>query len=254
LPFFVRKYYLKYFPLFGKKATKIATVSEYSKLDLIKNYHINPEKIDVVYNGADDIFKPLIEEKQKEVRKKYSQGEPFFIFIGALVPRKNLPRLLKAFDLFKEKTKNEYKLIFIGDTMHSFREIDRTFSEMKFKKDVVFTGRIPREEMALLLASSRALLFVSYFEGFGIPLIEAFRSEVPVVAGNRTSLPEIGEKGAFYVDPFSVQSIADGMIKVDQDQVLRESLIAEGKIQKDKFTWEKSADLLWNSIKNTPLK
>jgi glycosyltransferase involved in cell wall biosynthesis len=254
LPFFVRKYYLKYFPLFGKQATKIATVSEYSKSDMIKNYHINPEKIDVVYNGVDIIFKPLIEEKQEEVRKRYSQGEPFFIFIGALVPRKNLPRLLKAFDLFKEKTKNGYKLIFIGDAMHSFREIDRTFSEMKFKKDVVFAGRIPREEIALLLASARALLFVSYFEGFGIPLIEAFCSGVPVVAGNRTSLPEIGGKGAFYVDPFSVESITEGMIKADQDLILRKNLILEGRKQKDKFTWERSAELLWKSIENTPLK
>jgi len=254
LPFFVRKYYLKYFPLFGKQATKIATVSEYSKSDMIKNYHINPEKIDVVYNGVDIIFKPLIEEKQEEVRKRYSQGEPFFIFIGALVPRKNLPRLLKAFDLFKEKTKNGYKLIFIGDAMHSFREIDRTFSEMKVKKDVVFAGRIPREEIALLLASARALLFVSYFEGFGIPLIEAFCSGVPVVAGNRTSLPEIGGKGAFYVDPFSVESITEGMIKADQDLILRKNLILEGRKQKDKFTWERSAELLWKSIENTPLK
>jgi glycosyltransferase involved in cell wall biosynthesis len=254
LPFFVRKYYLKYFPLFGKQATKIATVSEYSKSDMIKNYHINPEKIDVVYNGVDIIFKPLNEEKQEEVRKRYSQGEPFFIFIGALVPRKNLPRLLKAFDLFKEKTKNGYKLIFIGDAMHSFREIDRTFSEMKFKKDVVFAGRIPREEIALLLASARALLFVSYFEGFGIPLIEAFCSGVPVVAGNRTSLPEIGGKGAFYVDPFSVESITEGMIKADQDLILRKNLILEGRKQKDKFTWERSAELLWKSIENTPLK
>ncbi len=254
LPVFVRKYYLKYFPLFAEKATRIATVSEYSKSDLIENYHSNYEKIDVVYNGADNIFKPLTEDGQKEVRVKYSQGEPFFIFIGALVPRKNLPRLLKAFDLFKEKTKSRHKLIFIGDAMHSFREINRTLSEMQFKKDVIFTGRIPREEIAQLLASSRALLFVSYFEGFGIPLIEAFRSGVPVVAGNRTSLPEIGGRGALYVDPFSVQSIAEGMIRVDQDQLLRESLILEGKKQKDKFTWEKSAELLWKSIENTPLK
>jgi glycosyltransferase involved in cell wall biosynthesis len=138
--------------------------------------------------------------------------------------------------------------------MHSFREIDRTFSEMKFKKDVVFAGRIPREEIALLLASARALLFVSYFEGFGIPLIEAFCSGVPVVAGNRTSLPEIGGKGAFYVDPFSVESITEGMIKADQDLILRKNLILEGRKQKDKFTWERSAELLWKSIENTPLK
>ncbi len=251
LPFFARKYYLKYFPLFAKKAQRISTVSRYSKTDLIKNYDVAPEKIDVVYNGVDDIFKPLTEVEQNKIRKKYSEGNPFFIFIGSLLPRKNLPRLFKAFDLFKQQTKSPHKLILIGDPMHSFREIDQTFSTMKFKKDVLFIGRVTRNETALLLASSRALLFVSYFEGFGIPLIEAFRSEVPVLAGNQTSLPEIGGNAALYVDPFSIQSIKEGMVEIDQNKLLREQLVSKGEIQGGKYTWDKSADHLWKSIEET---
>ena len=251
LPFFVRKYYLKYFPLFAKKAQRISTVSKYSKKDLIENYSVAPEKIDVVYNGVDDIFKPITEIEQNKIREKYSEGNPFFIFIGSLLPRKNLPRLFKAFELFKQQTKSPHKLILIGDPMHSFREIDQTFSTMKFKKDVLFIGRVTRNETALLLASSRALVFVSYFEGFGIPLIEAFRSEVPVLAGDQTSLPEIGGNAALYVDPFSIQSIADGMIEIDQNEQLREQLISKGGIQGKKYSWDKSAGLLWKSIEET---
>ncbi len=251
LPFFVRKYYLKYFPLFAKKAQRISTVSKYSKKDLIENYSVAPEKIDVVYNGVDDIFKPITEVEQNKIREKYSEGNPFFIFIGSLLPRKNLPRLFKAFELFKQQTKSPHKLILIGDPMHSFREIDQTFSTMKFKKDVLFIGRVTRNETALLLASSRALLFVSYFEGFGIPLIEAFRSEVPVLAGDKTSLPEIGGNAALYVDPFSIQSIAEGMIEIDQNEQLRRQLISKGKLQGGKYTWDKSAGLLWKSIEET---
>ena len=248
LPFSVRKYYLKYFPLFAKKAHRISTVSEYSKKDMIENYALAPGKIDVVYNGVDSIFKPLAKEEQQKIREKYSEGNPFFIFIGSLLPRKNLPRLFKAFDLFKRETKSPHKLILIGDPMHSFREIDQTFSVMKFKKDVLLIGRVQRDETALLLASSRALLFVSYFEGFGIPLIEAFRSEVPVLAGNQTSLPEIGNDAALYVDPFSVQSIKEGMIEIDQNKMLREQLVSKGVIQGEKYTWDRSAGLLWKSI------
>ncbi len=251
LPFFVRKYYLKYFPLFAKKAQRVSTVSNYSKTDLIKNYAVAPEKIDVVYNGVDDIFRPLAKKEQQRIREKYSDGKPFFIFIGSLLPRKNLPRLFKAFDLFKQETKFSHKLILIGDPMHSFREIDQTFSTMKFKKDVLFIGRVSRDETALLLASSRALLFVSYFEGFGIPLIEAFRSGVPVLAGDQTSLPEISGNAALYVDPFSVQSIKEGLVEIDQNKIIRDQLIRKGKIQGEKYSWDKSADLLWKSIEET---
>ena len=251
LPFFVRKYYLKYFPLFAKKAKRISTVSEYSKTDMIDNYALAPGKIDVVYNGVDSIFKPLAQKEQQKIREKYCEGNPFFIFIGSLLPRKNLPKLFKAFDLFKQETESPHKLILIGDPMHSFREIDQTFSVMKFKTDVLLIGRVQRDETALLLASSRALLFVSYFEGFGIPLIEAFRSEVPVLAGNQTSLPEIGADAALYVDPFSVQSIKEGMIEIEQNKLLREQLVSKGKIQGRKYSWDKSADLLWKSIEKT---
>ncbi len=248
LPFFVRKYYLKYFPLFAKKAQRISTVSEYSKTDMIDNYALAPGKIDVVYNGVDSIFKPLAQKEQQKIREKYCEGNPFFIFIGSLLPRKNLPKLFKAFDLFKQETEFPHKLILIGDPMHSFREIDQTFSVMKFKTDVLLIGRVQRDETALLLASSRALLFVSYFEGFGIPLIEAFRSEVPVLAGNQTSLPEIGNDAALYVDPFSVQSIKEGMIEIDQNKMLREQLVSKGVTQGEKYTWDRSAGLLWKSI------
>lgn len=251
LPFFVRKYYLKYFPLFAKKAKRISTVSEYSKTDMIDNYALAPGKIDVVYNGVDSIFKPLAQKEQQKIREKYCEGNPFFIFIGSLLPRKNLPKLFKAFDLFKQETESPHKLILIGDPMHSFREIDQTFSVMKFKTDVLLIGRVQRDETALLLASSRALLFVSYFEGFGIPLIEAFRSEVPVLAGNQTSLPEIAADAALYVDPFSVQSIKEGMIEIEQNKLLREQLVSKGKIQGRKYSWDKSADLLWKSIEKT---
>lgn len=248
LPFFIRNFYLKYFPIYAARSKRIATVSEYSKSDIVKSYNINPDKIDVVYNGSDRVFVPLSADKQKQVKKEYSDEKEFFVFIGSLVPRKNLYRMLEAFEIFKEKTGLSHKLIIIGDKMFRYSRTMGMHSQMNFKDDVIFTGRIPREEIRKVLASSRALVFVSYFEGFGIPILEAFRCEVPVITGNRTSLPEIGGDAALYADPFSVEDIAKAMIEIERNKLLRKELINKGQLRKEHFTWEKTAEKLWDCI------
>ncbi len=251
LPFFVRTFYLRYFPVYASKSTRIATVSEYSKSDIVKSYNTNPDKIDVVYNGSDTIFVPLPEEEQKLVRKQYSKGKEYFVFIGSLIPRKNICRLLQAFEEFKQKTGSENKLIIIGAQLFPNCCAIDLHKKMLFKNDVIFTNRIARAEMTKVLASARALVFVSYFEGFGIPLLEAFRCDIPVVAGNKTALPEIGGDAALYVDPFSIKEIADAMAEINSNEELRKELIKAGRIRRDMFTWEKTAQKLWNSIEKT---
>jgi len=251
LPYFVKKYYLRYFPLFAEKAKRIATVSEYSKNDIVTSYNIDPKKIDVVYNGSDDVFQPIDDNQKEKIKQKYTEGNDFFVFIGSLIPRKNLCRMLESFDKFKKETKKEHKLIIIGEQLFRSCPARKTHANMQFKDDVLFTGKLVRDDIKVILASSRALLFVPYFEGFGIPILEAFRCDIPVVAGDRTSLPEVGGDAALYVNPFSIDSIAGGMKKIDSDHTLREELIIKGRIQYKKFSWEKSAALMWNTIKKS---
>lgn len=248
IPFFMRKYYAKMFPKFAQIAARIATVSEYSKSDIINTYHVDPSKIDVVYNGAGKIFTILHSADQQQTRDKFSQGREFFFFIGTLHPRKNLVNLFKAFDQFKQNDIKGIKLLLAGVRMWWTDEIRLAYEGMKYLDDVIFTGRVTDEELASLMASSLALTYVSYFEGFGIPILEAFHCDTPVITSNVTSMPEVAGDAAILINPFSVTSIADAMQKMATDQVFREELISKGRLQRSMFSWEQTAAKLWGCI------
>jgi len=251
IPYANRKYYLKYFPLFASKSTRLATVSNYSKKDIVDLYKVDENKIDVVYNGANENFTPLTDNIKKLVREKYTGGKPYFIFIGALNPRKNLVNLLKAFDEFKKTDRNSVQLLIVGEKMFKTNDIFETYENMHFKADVNFSGRLNAIELHKALASALALTYVSYFEGFGIPIVEAFYTETPVITSNVTSMPEVAGDAALFVDPFSPEDIAKALSKISTDIELRTSLISKGKIRREKFNWQNTADNLWKAIQNT---
>jgi glycosyltransferase involved in cell wall biosynthesis len=251
LPFAERKYYRYFFPKYAHKANRIATVSEYSKSDIVKQYGVSPDKIDVVYNGANENFKPIADKEKQSVREKYTKGNPYFLFVGALHPRKNLVNLFKAFDTFKQGGKNSEKLLVVGEKKWWTDDIKKAYGEMKNREDVIFSGRLEFVELQLVLAAALALVYVSYFEGFGIPIVEAFYAETPVITSNATSMPEIAGGAALLVDPFSIDSICGQMKKMASDGELRKDLIENGKERRKEFTWQKSADRLWRSIEKT---
>jgi glycosyltransferase involved in cell wall biosynthesis len=251
IPFIYRTYYRYFFSKFAKKAVRIATVSAYSKKDIVDTYSVSPDKVDIVYNGASEGFKPLSIVEQQSVRDRYTEGKEYFLFIGTLHQRKNIANLLKAFEIFRSKTGAEYMLVLAGTKRWWTKEMEAAFSGMSHQQDVLFTGRIPDEDLYSLTAAAFAVTYVSLFEGFGIPIIEALRSDVPVICSNTTSMPEIAGDAAILVDPFSVASIADAMIKLKSDQQLRSKLIENGKKRKNNFTWDKTANDLWTSILKT---
>ncbi len=248
LPFLERKHYKYYFPKYAHKAKRIVTVSEFSKQDIVKQYSVAANKIDVVYNGANENFKPVDESTQKAIREKYTQGKPYFVFVGALHPRKNLVNLFKAFDKFRKTNNTETKLVIVGEKMWWTGKISEAYNQMQFKNEVIFTGRLSAEKLCQIVGSALALTYVSYFEGFGIPIVEAFYSDVPVITSNVTSMPEIAGDAALLIDPFSIDSIAEAMKKINHDKKLRENLIIKGQKRRQEFNWQKSADKLWKSI------
>lgn len=248
LPWLKAKYYNHFFPRFARKAKRIVTVSYFSKEDINRTYKIDGDKIDVVYNGVNTMYTPTSGEEKQKARSSYSEGKEYFLFIGSLHPRKNICGLLRAYDAFRTSVDTDTKLLIVGESMFKTSDIELTYEGMRYKDDVVFTGRLSNEELHQVLGASLALTFVPYFEGFGIPIIEAMNAGVPVICSNTTSLPEVGGHAVLYVDPFSLNQIKDAMIKIYQEKELRDGLIEKGFVQKDKFSWDKTADLLWGSI------
>lgn len=248
LPKSARKYLLKYFPLFAQKANKIITVSEYSKQDIIDTYKVNPNKISVAYNGIGVFFTPIKNSKKEDVKRKFTSNKDYFLFVGALHPRKNIINLFKAFDLYKTQTNSENKLLVVGEKYWWNDEIKTVFESLKNQKDIVFTGHVQSDELNEIYGAGLALVFPSYFEGFGIPLVEAMKCELPIVSSNATCLPEIAGDAAIYFDPFSVEDIANSLIKISQDKALRTKLIENGKQRSNLFSWDKTANICWEAI------
>lgn len=248
LQFLNRTYYRHFFPKFSHKAKKLITVSEFSKKDICERYNIDPKKIDVVYNGVSDHFHPIDPNQRKEVKDRLTSGKDYFVFVGALHPRKNLVRMFQAFDQFKAETSSDIKFLIVGEKYFWNNEINSSFEHMKFKSEVIFSGHLNSNRLNDAVAAADALIFVSYFEGFGLPAVEAMKCGVPVVASNATSLPEITGNASLLVDPFSVQSIKEGMKKINADVALREELIKKGIQRSADFSWQKTADGVWKSI------
>ncbi len=247
-PIGLRHYYHYFFPRFAQKAKRIVTVSEFSRKDIKEQFAIDQKNIDVVFNGSNEIYKPSPEEEIQETKKQFTQGEDYFIFVGALSPRKNIANLLSAFNLFKVITKSKIKLVIVGEKMFKTRKMKDAFNQMNYKDDVIFTGRKSPEELKKLYGAALALTFVPYFEGFGIPIIEAMNCDTAVITSNVTSMPEIAGNAALLVDPFSIESIADAMTKIYNDKDLRNQLIEKGKLQRSKFSWDQTANKFWESI------
>ncbi len=248
LPASERYFYRHFFPKYAEKACRIATVSEFSKRDIINQYNISADKIDVVYNGANEDYCPIPETEKQKIRDRYTQGETFFVFIGALHPRKNLVNLFKAFDYFRKISESRTKLLIIGQKKWWTDKIRQAYESMQFKDEVLFSGRLTSDELHKVLASGLALTYVSYFEGFGIPILEAYFCETPVITSNITSMPEVAGDAALLVDPFSVRSIGEGMARMESDREYRESLIIKCRERRTAFSWQKSSELLWASI------
>lgn len=242
------RYVKKYSPKYAAHAKEIVTVSEFTRQDLNRLYGIPEEKIHVVYNSAGEQFFPIEEERKQAIRDTFSAGKPYLHFVGTIQPRKNLENLLRAFDLFKKSSGSEVKLLLVGRPGWKYQAAMETYEGMEHKADVVFTGFVSDEELNDVYAASEGLVYVPWLEGFGIPIVEAFEAEVPVITSNTSSLPEVAGNAALLVDPGNPEQIAGAIGDLMNSADLRQQLIANGRIQKKMFSWDQSAEKLWGVL------
>ncbi len=223
-----------------KKATRVITISQFSKKAIIDYYKIDPERIFVTYPGyKKEIYHPNYSQTEiEEIKRKYSLTD-YLIFVGTIQPRKNILRLIEAFyQLCPIYPK--LKLVLIGKKGWLYENILRTINHPKLKNKVLYLGYVEDKIIAKLYNGALAFVLPSLYEGFGLTVIEAMASGVPVIVSNTSSLPEIVGEAGVLVDPISPLSITEGILKIirKDQRYFRENLIKKGLAQVKKFSWE----------------
>lgn len=248
-PFLVYHYYAYFVPKFIQKANQVITVSNFVKHDVMQNFILKKEPI-VCYNAGRDLFKPLNHLEIQNIRIQYSEGKPYFLYVGSVHPRKNVDRLITAFDLFKTKTKSDFKLLIGGRIAWQAGSVQKAYDAALFRKDILFLGFVADIILPKIVASAYALTYVSLSEGFGIPIVEAMDCDVPVITSNTTSMPEVAGNAAILVNPTNVECIANAMIEIVDNQSLRNHLIEKGRVQREQFDWNVSSETLYQVLLN----
>jgi glycosyltransferase involved in cell wall biosynthesis len=244
-------FYKYYIPKFLQKAKTIVTVSEFSKRDILLQHKIDPGKIDVVPHAAKEIFHTLNDTEKDALKNELTDGKEYFVYAGAIHPRKNLTNLLKAFSVFKKKQMSNWKLVLTGRLAGKHKRFLESLETYKYREDVVMTGYVEEDNRVKIIGSAYALVYPLSGEGSGVPVLEALRCYVPVITSGNSAMQEIAEEAALYVNPHDHNDIADKMILLYKDENLRSQLIQKGKRISDQFNWDKSAEMLWESILKT---
>lgn len=238
------EYYKYYTPKFIRAAKQIVTVSEFSRDDIIQHYPEAGKKITVIYNAADESFKPVAENEKEICKEKLTGGREFFLYAGSIHPRKNLITLLKGFSWFKKRHMTNMKLVLAGRMAWKSDVFKKQLETYKYRDDIVLAGYLPDNELKTVMSSAYALVYPSYWEGFGLPLLEGMKSGVPLIAANNSALPEIAGSAAFYADPGDAEAWGRGMGLMYKDETYRNKLIQNGYERATFFSWEKSSQVL----------
>lgn len=244
IPWVPRLYLRFFFPKFARKAAQVLTVSEVSKTDICKTYQVSAEKVSVAWNGTSPIFKPLSEVENELFKQNWTENTDYFLFVGALHPRKNTKRLLEAFALYRQKGGRK-SLLIVGENLWKNKGFD---VPEQVKSAVYFTGHLDQITLANAYSAAFCFVFIPYFEGFGIPLVEAMQAGVPIISGNLSALPEVAGEAALYVDPLLVEEIADSFFSLENDEKTRLRLIQLGLERAKLFSWDFTAAKVWKVL------
>jgi glycosyltransferase involved in cell wall biosynthesis len=224
------------------RSSRILTVSESSKRDILKFFRVPEAKVSVIANAIDRRYgSPPTPDEVQRVRERFQLYGEFLLYAGNIRPHKNLERLIDAFHQLRDSARFEHlRLLIIGDEISKYPTLRRAVHRYKLHKHVRFFGFVPESTLAVLYRLATAFVFPSLYEGFGLPPLEAMASGTPVVTSNVSSLPEVVGDAAVLIDPYDAAAIAQGVRDVLTDEALRETLVARGLERAKAFSWETS--------------
>ena len=241
------RFYQKFQKKFARKSAKILTVSRFSATDIREQYGIDARKIDVVYNGSRFEHQPPATDPTVLDRFDLESGK-YYIYTGSLHPRKNISRLIQGFERSQSARVQQVRLVLVGRKAWDADPVIDSIQRSPVSDQIVHTGYLPDAELWTLLCHAVSLCYVSLFEGFGVPVLDAFHAEVPVICSNSTSLKEIAGQSARLVDEGNPDDIARAIDEVYQNFDLRKDLIEKGRERRRMFSWKSTTQKVYRSI------
>lgn len=249
LPERVQRYYERYVPRFLAAASEVLTVSDFVSFDIERTYGLPAKSIDVTGNGVKAGFKPVELSIRASTRARYSDDRPYFFYLGSVHPRKNIIRLLRAYEHFRSGSEKRVLLLLGGRLAWQTEDVRNLHAASSYREDIRFLGYLEEGVLPDILGSCLAMVYPSMSEGFGVPLLEAMHAEVPIITSNRTSMPEVAGDAALYVDPEDELSIFRALARISENEDLAADLIHKGRRQRKRYTWSKTAEVVANAIK-----
>jgi len=228
----------------ARKASQLVALSEHARGDIISTYGVSPEMVTVIPLAAPTHFGPVNDEKElKRVRHTYGIGTDYILSVGSIQPRKNLARLIAAYARLRRGLPEgkHPQLVLVGKCAWLYNETLRTIEDLGVTDSVILTGYVPEADLPALYTGALCFVYPSYFEGFGLPPLEAMKCGAPVIAGNRTSLPEVVGDAGLLVDPFNIDAIASAIEKLITDSNFRSELRVKGLERARIFNWRETA-------------
>jgi glycosyltransferase involved in cell wall biosynthesis len=245
---FFKKIYFKFVTSVAIRSKVIITISEFSKREILKQLKIKNEKIKIIYESCPPLL-PVDSNKISDILNSFGISKPYFLYIGAITPHKNIKNIILAFEDFY-KSHPDFKMIFAGPIVEELINLNNIKKEIKFGEEIKFLGKVSKEEKVALYSGAKGFIFPSLYEGFGLPVLEAQSLGIPVLTSNTSSLPEVAGDSALSVDPYNVKEIAKGMEEIAFNEQLRKELVQKGYENIKRFSWEKAANELLNLFKS----
>lgn len=238
----VADYYLKRTKLAIEKSDKLIAVSRATKADLIEKLNVPPQKVQVIYEAVSKEFHPKRDERKiQAVQQKYHITDNYILSVCTLEPRKNLSRLVKAYAQLPHQILQKYKLVLVGADGWNNTDLTSSIADLNLKGKVILTGFVAAEDLPSIYQGAKIFVYPSFYEGFGLPVLEALNCGVPVITSDVSSLPEISGRAAILIDPYRIEQITYAIKNVLMKESLQKSLKAKGLVRASQFSWEKVA-------------